>query len=562
MMRSIKEWSMARLNIRIGGDTFRRIRETQCVYIDKTSIIEEMLATTPPEVSLITRPRRFGKTLTMTMLQAFFDISTDNRHLFEGLKVMENPELCEKWMNQYPTVFLSLKDITGENYGSAIRQMKILITDICGNYEYLLESPKIKSTDRASLSLLIHGGATDELYMRSLLILSRALESHWGKPAILLIDEYDVPINYAEKKGYYEEMIGFMRNMLGSALKTNMSLTFAVLTGCLRIARESIFTGLNNFACFGISHPKYADKFGFTQQEVDSLLDDAGQSDKKALIQEWYDGYRFGNGTEIYCPWDVLFYISDLQIDQHTKPQAYWNNTSGNAIVRTLINRAGNETREKIETLISGGVIEENISEELTYDVLYQNEQNIWSVMYLTGYLTKAPKQPDNGNTALVIPNKEVRTIFTDTITQWFKDNFNKETLSPFVQALWDRDADTVQTTLRKILYSTISYYDNAENFYHGFVAGIIRGAGLTIRSNRESGLGRTDIVVEDKWNHRAIIIELKKAATPDDLEKKTDEALKQIEDRKYADGLPAQFKEILKYGMSFWEKECRVKIA
>ena len=552
---------MARLNIRVGGDSFRRVREQQYVYVDKTPIIEEMLATVPPEVSLITRPRRFGKTLMMSMLYEFFDISQDNRHLFEGLAISKNAALCEKWMNQYPTVLITFKDIEGNNYDETFEQLTACISDVLIKHTYLLESDKVDPEDREQLTLLKKKTGTRTDLIRSLMVLCRALQSFWGKPVIMLIDEYDVPINNAEQKGYYEDIVNLMRNLLGRGLKSNTSLAFAVLTGCLRIARESIFTGLNNFACYGISHAKFADKFGFTQQEVDSLLQDADMPGKANLIREWYDGYRFGHSTEIYCPWDVLSYLNDLQIDQQAKPLTYWSNTSGNAIVRTLIERAGPETRDKIGDLLSGLAIEEKLTETLTYDCVYDNEANLWSMLYLTGYLTQAAIQPDDDYTALVIPNKEIKKIFKDTVWQWFDAHLDRNALSPLVSALWDRDSNTVQETFTDILYDTISYHDSSENFYHGFIAGVLRGAGMRVKSNRESGLGRTDVTVTDPRNKRAIIIELKRAVKFEDLDRMADEALAQIEDRKYAAGLPVNFKTILKYGISFWGKECRVKL-
>ena len=553
---------MAPLNIFIGGEFFRRMREEHRYYVDKTGLIEEMLSENQPLVSLVTRPRRFGKTLTMTMLQEFFDIRKDSRQIFEGLAVSKNAALCEAWMNKYPVLFLTLKGVEGRSYDSALRQFKFLSSALLDSNRYLLDSPKINQEDKRKLEQIISGLADDELFMNSLLVLCRALEAHWDKPAILLIDEYDVPVNCAEQNGYYKEMIGFMRNLLGAALKTNTSLKFAVLTGCIRIARESIFTGLNNFKCYGVSDAQYADKLGFTPAEVDAMLNEAGLADKKPLLQEWYDGYRFGEGTEIYCPWDVLLYVSDVQYNPKARPKAYWNNTSGNAIVKTLITQAGPATQQKIETLISGEAIEENLAEDLTYDLLYKNESNIWSMLYVTGYLTKAPVQPDNDCTALVIPNKEVRQIFTTTVSAWFNETMKKQDLSAFAAAVWDGDAEVMQNTLTDILYDTISYHDSAESFYHGFMAGLLRGAGFVLGSNRESGLGRTDIAIVDGRNKRAVIIELKYAKEYGDLESRAEEALVQIEEKKYAADLPPNIRTVINYGIAFWKKECCVKTA
>ncbi len=552
---------MAPLNILIGGESFREIREQKCYYVDKTTLLEEMLAAIPPKVSLVTRPRRFGKTLTMTMLQEFFDIRKDSRQIFEGLAVSQNATLCEAWMNKYPVLFLTLKGVEGRNYELACGQMSELLQGLCITYSYLLESARVDPDDRKKIAVLKTGESSEKEMASALHLLCRALEAHWGKPAILLIDEYDVPVNCAEQNGYYKEMIGFMRNLLGAALKTNASLKFAVLTGCIRIARESIFTGLNNFKCYGVSDAQYADKFGFTSAEVDAMLIEAGLADKKPLLQEWYDGYRFGRKTELYCPWDVLLYVSDLQYDPEARPKAYWNNTSGNVIVRTLIATSGAKTRTKIEKLIEGHAIEEHLVEDLTYDLVYENEGNLWSMLYLTGYLTKAPEQPDNDSTALVIPNKEVRKIFTTTVSEWFAQSLRKHDLSPFVEALWNGDAAAIQDTLKQLLYSTISYHDSTENFYHGFMAGLINGTGLDMESNRESGLGRADITIEDGLHARAIIMELKYAQTYEELDRRAEEALAQIEEKKYAAGLSPQIKTVLNYGIAFWKKECCVKL-
>ena len=551
---------MASLNINIGCEFFRRIREENLCYVDKTSLIEELLSSDQAQVSLITRPRRFGKTLTMTMLQEFFDIQRDSRRIFEGLAISGNTALCEKWMNRYPTVFLSLKGVEGLDYDFALSRLSDLLQQTCIEHVYLLESEKVDIDIKEKLEALKKGGVGDKGLAGSLQLLSRALRAYWGKPAILLIDEYDVPVSCAEQNGYYKEMVSFMRVFLGAALKTNASLKFAVLTGCLRIAKESIFTGLNNFRCYTVSDIDYADKLGFTEKEVDGLLEAAGLSDKKGVFKEWYDGYRFGEGAEIYCPWDILMYLSDLQKSAEAKPKAYWNNTSGNAIVRTLINMAGREIKEKIEKLIAGEAIEERLAEELTYDIVYKNERNIWTMLYLTGYLTKALIQPDNGLTALVIPNKEVKLIFTDTVSLWLEDKIAEDDLAPFVQALWSGGCAVLQSKINDILYETISYFDSRENYYHGFMTGLLRGAGLAVRSNREQGLGRADIIIEDGRNKRGVIIELKHAQEYEELEAKAEEGLRQIEERNYAAGLGPHIRRVMNYGVSFWKKESCVK--
>ncbi|MBQ2761135.1 MAG: AAA family ATPase, partial [Mailhella sp.] len=345
---------MPALNILIGGESFREIRERNCFYVDKTDLLEELLASVPPKVSLFTRPRRFGKTLTMSMLREFFDIQKDSKGIFEGLKVARNKALCDEWMNKFPVVFLSLKYVEGQNFDHAVAQFASLISRVCTEHAYLNDCAEVTAIDKQEISGLILKQADATSFENSLLILCRALQAHWKKPVILLIDEYDVPLACAQQNGYYHEMVSFIRNMLGAALKTNEALQFAILTGCLRIAKESIFTGLNNFKCYGISEVKFADKFGFTSSEVDDILVQASFSFKKEEMKEWYDGYCFGNDREMYCPWDILQYVNDLCDDPQAKPQAYWNNTSGNAIVRSFIGRTDLNIGEKFEALING----------------------------------------------------------------------------------------------------------------------------------------------------------------------------------------------------------------
>ncbi|MBQ7739325.1 MAG: AAA family ATPase [Desulfovibrionaceae bacterium] len=552
---------MAQLNILIGGDSFKKIREEQRCYVDKTAFIEEFLALGYPEVSLITRPRRFGKTLMLTMLKEFFDINAKERNLFEALAISKNEQICAEWFHQYPTIFLTLKGVEGGNFSHAIEKFAAIIQRLISEKRYLLASDTVFEEDKEKLLLFQKRQINTSDLEDSLLILCQALEAHHGKPVILLIDEYDVPISCAEENGYYKEMIGFMRNMLGAALKTNPSLKFAVLTGCLRIARESIFTGLNNFKCFGISDDFFADKFGFTAKDVDGLLACIRMPNRKKDIQEWYDGYRFGQELEIYCPWDVLQYIYDLQRNAAAQPQAYWKNTSNNAIVRRLVEKLGQEIREKIEDLIAAKPIEERLEEDLTYDTVYKKDRALWTMMYLTGYLTKAANQPDNRNTALVIPNKEIREIFIDKVASWFEDCMSRQDLRPLATAIWNGEDAYVRQKINEILYDTISYFDSGESFYHGFLAELLRGAGLVVKSNRENGLGRTDIVIQDAKHKRAAIFELKKAAEYEDLEKRAAAALVQIEEKKYAADMPPNIQTVLKYGIAFWKKECAVKI-
>ncbi|MDD2967127.1 MAG: AAA family ATPase [Desulfovibrionaceae bacterium] len=554
--------------ILIGGEFFRRLREEQCYYADKTALIEELVGeSTSAMVSLITRPRRFGKTLTMTMLREFFDIQKDSKDIFAGLNIAKNSALCAAWMNKYPVMFISLKQVEGLNFSHALGQLAEHIRRLVIESNYLLDSSQVDSSDKESLLSFKQRGITQTDLETSLFTLSHALRDHWGKPVILLIDEYDVPLARAEENGYYAEMVSFLRNMLGAALKTNDALQLAVLTGCLRISKESIFTGLNNFKCFGLADVQFADKLGFTSAEVDALLTSAGFSDKKTLMKEWYDGYRFGKNTEIYCPWDILQYVSDLQVDSEAKPQAYWNNSSGNRIVRSFVGRTDLHVGNKFEKLLAGGCVEANIAENLTYDALHASEDNLWTLLYLTGYLTKAsPEQmaacgvtPDDETTPLVIPNKEVYKIFTSSIASWFIDAVKASDRSALFSLFWAGNAPALSSLLTEQLYSTISYYDAHEDYYHAFLAGMLSFSAYEVRSNRELGNGRPDIFVLDLSGKRAAIIEIKIAKERASMKESAQTALAQIEAQDYAFGLPSILTKVYKYGVAFWKKECLV---
>jgi len=559
---------MPALNILIGGESFREIRELNCYYVDKTDILEELLASVPPKVSLITRPRRFGKTLTMSMLREFFDIQKDSRNIFDGLKVARNKELCDEWMNKHPVFNISLKRVEGLSFAEALAGFREIISLQSSEYTYLLQSAELSESEKDALHSLFSGTNDKTLLESSLQRISVALYSHWKKQPILLIDEYDVPLACAQQNGYYHEMVSFIRNMLGAALKTNEALQFAILTGCLRIAKESIFTGLNNFACYSISDAEFDDKFGFTESEVDVLLDAGHLADKKGELKEWYDGYRFGNGTEIYCPWDVLMHVSKLQKNLAAKPQAYWNNTSGNAIVRSFIGRTDLNIGEKFETLINGGCVETKIVESLTYDSLHSSEENLWSLLYLTGYLTKATDEQiescgrlmDEDKTFLVIPNKEVRKIFTESIASWFTDSMLEMDRRPLFDAFWNGDADKLSRLVSRILLNTISYHDYKEDFYHAVLAGIFVGSGYAVTSNRESGRGRADIIVKDQRNSRSAVIEVKHANASAELASLAKVGLRQIDEKEYDAPLRDNYETVIHWGMAFFEKRCVAK--
>ena len=549
---------MSASNILIGGESFRRIREDNCYYIDKTMFLEELLSQTPPMVSLITRPRRFGKTLNMTMLQEFFDIRQDSRKLFEGLAISKNEALCDAWMNKYPSVFLSMKNVEGMSFDDAYIYFRDLASRLCSDHGYLIDSPRVAELEKRLLKSILDQEADAGAVSNILLTLSRALHAHWGKPAILLIDEYDVPLARAEQNGYYSEMVSFIRNMLGAALKTNPSLQLAVLTGCLRIAKESIFTGLNNFKCYGISDPKFSDKFGFTSQEVDALLADTQFSDKKDVMREWYDGYRFGLGQEIYCPWDILQYVDDLQTDPNAKPQAYWSNTSSNSIIKKFIGRTDFNTNKKFETLLSGESIEVELVESLTYDTVHSSEENLWSMLYLTGYLTKAQEEGFGDKTRLVIPNKEIRRIFIKSVRIWFTDTMKVTPREELLDAFWAGDGECFTRQLAQILLNSISFHDDHhEDFYHAVLVGLFIGCGYDVESNHEVGYGRPDIVIIDRRNARAAVIETKHSSTLKDLDANVSEALHQIVEKKYDAEVREELDNVLLWGMAFFKKRC-----
>ncbi len=558
---------MSGVRIKIGGPFFRKIRENSDYYIDKTAFIEEFLNADPPEASLITRPRRFGKTLMMDMLCEFFDITKDSKALFDGLAISKNKALCDKWMNQYPTLFISFKDIDDLNFEDALGQVRLYMSDICKAFAFLIDSSSVDETDRDDLRTLKSKKGDKVLLSGSLKILCRALNAHYNKPVILLIDEYDLPLARAQENGYYREMVSFIRKMLGAVLKDYKILQFGILTGGLRISKESLFSGLNNFQCFGISEERFADKLGFTSKEVDDLLSATGFSEKKKDITEWYDGYRFGKNTEIYCPWDILQYISFLQDDPDTVPEAYWENSTGNEAIRSLIEHTDFYVREKIEKLLDGGYVTCTIIKTITYDTLYASEDSLWTLLYQAGYLTRADPMkvkkhnacPVSTKTPLIIPNREVRTIFTQTIKSWFDDTMKLMDRKPLLDAFWNGDSKGFQEMFSDILLKAISYNDYHENFYHAILTGLFIGAGYSPESNNESGLGRADIIVTGPtWAHAAVI-EVKYTKTESNMHKEAEDALSQIKKTKYVTAVK-KYKKIMLWGISFCKKSCEAK--
>ena len=557
---------MSRVRVKIGGEKFRVIRENSCYYADKTALIEDFLNGEPPEAFLFTRPRRFGKTLMMTMLRDFFDISQDSKSIFEGLAISKNKALCDKWMNQYPTVFVTFKGIRELTFEEALGKIRSRIGELCKAFKFLIDSSSVDETDREKLAALKAENSSKRHLADSLKTLCSALYAHYGKPVILLIDEYDVPLARAQENGYYSEMAVFIQDMLEEVLKTNDFLQFAILTGCLRITKESSYTGLNNLRCYGISDVRFADKFGFTSNEVDDLLSAAGFPEKKDVIKEWYDGYRFGDDTEIYCPWDILQYIEDLQAKATAKPKAYWENTSGNSPVRSFIGNTAFKVSSKIEKLLADGYVTSSINEGLTYDSLYESEENLWTLLYLTGYLTTASPDMVNDCDAsadgqpLVIPNKEVKAIFLKTIKSWFKDTMQAMDRKPLFDAFWNGDSEGFQEKFSGILLKSISFHDYHENFYHAVLTGTFIGAGWEVTSNPESGLGRLDVLVKDEDNARAAIIEVKRSKTAGEMAKDAEDAIIQIKENKYVANFEGDYKKIMFWGISFWKKFCEAR--
>ena len=551
------------LNIPVGVSDFEKIRENGFYYVDKSGLLEELLTKKTAEVTLITRPRRFGKTLGMSMLESFFDIRKDSRKLFEGLEITKQQDLCEKWMNQYPTVFVSFRQVDGLNFDSAYDMFTLVISDLYKRHLYLLNSDQISEYDKAIAKQLVLGDASVKDTKGSLLLLTRLLQQHYGKPVILLIDEYDVPVAKANSHGYYYEMLDVMKGLM-QALKDNQSLLFAVITGCLKIAKESIFTGTNNFVSDTITDSRLSEYFGFVQDEVNQIVEDAGVSEQADVIKKWYDGYHFGD-FDVYCPWDVMNYILELQHNPKANPAGYWKNTSDNAIIRSFIEYAGSNITKKLETLLEGGYIVQKIDENLTYDYLHSSEENLWSVLYLTGYLTRMRKQEleeklADGMTALVIPNEEIKEIFETTVVKWFDDSAKTWNRSALFDAVWKGDSEKLTKEMNLLLRRTISYHDYKEDFYHAFLAGIFTGAGYSVESNREHGEGRSDVVVYDSVNGRVAVFEAKYTRVLENLEKECDTALNQIDDRMYAKEFEADYDEIFCYGISFFKKRCLVK--
>ena len=557
------------LKLPVGIDNFEKIRQNGFYYVDKTSLIEQLFSNWG-EVNLFTRPRRFGKTLNMSMLKYFFEIGTD-RSLFDGLHICANEKICSEHMGKYPVIFLSLKNAEGLNFDTAKYQMVELIAREAERFPFLANDTNLSDRDREKYRVLTafadgHYQMSDDVLYGSLQTLSELLYKHFNQKTVILIDEYDVPLDKAFQYGYYREMVALIRALFGRALKTNEALAFAVLTGCLRVSKESIFTGLNNFKILSITDSRFDEQFGFTDKEVQKLLADYHLEARFSETKEWYDGYRFGN-VDVYCPWDVINHIDRIKDDPNARPEAYWINTSGNDLVKRFVDKANRTTRNEIEQLIAGNAIEKMLRLDLTYDEIDNSIENLWSVLFTTGYLTQTGMTED-GAYRLVIPNREICEVFKLQIQEWFKKSIfsNTEQLTAFWKAFEEGNTDGVEMYLNRIMSNSISVFDiktgegKKEISYHNLLVGILTGnADWLVKSNVEAGEGFADIIVETEDPNAGIVVELKYTKDYDEMEQACSVALDQINDRRYQEYLLNDGrKDITLYGIAFCKKRCK----
>lgn len=561
------------LKLPVGIDNFEKIRQNGFYYVDKTSLIEQLFSNWG-EVNLFTRPRRFGKTLNMSMLKYFFEIGTD-RSLFDGLHICANEKICSEHMGKYPVIFLSLKNAEGLNFDTAKYQMVELIAREAERFPFLAKDTNLSDRDREKYRVLTafadgHYQMSDDVLCGSLQTLSELLYKHFNQKTVILIDEYDVPLDKAFQHGYYREMVALIRALFGRALKTNEALAFAVLTGCLRVSKESIFTGLNNFKILSITDSRFDEQFGFTDKEVQKLLADYHLEARFSETKEWYDGYRFGN-VDVYCPWDVINHIDRIKDDPNARPEAYWINTSGNDLVKRFVDKANRTTRNEIEQLIAGNAIEKMLRLDLTYDEIDNSIENLWSVLFTTGYLTQTGMTED-GAYRLVIPNREIREGFKLQIQEWFKKSIfsNTEQLTAFWKAFEEGNMDGVEMYLNRIMSNSISVFDiktgeeKKEISYHNLLVGILTGnADWLVKSNVEAGEGFADIIVETEDPNAGIVVELKYTKDYDEMEQACKAALDQINDRRYQEYLLNDGrKDITLYGIAFCKKRCKAMVS
>ena len=550
--------------VSVGEADFAALRKEKAYYVDKTELIYELVNDTKNKVTLFTRPRRFGKTLMMSMMENFFSIRKDSKALFDDLNIARHTSFCKEWMNQYPVLFVSFKDVEGDTFEAAFNMLKTKLADFCKDLVPVFEGTSVDQDDEQIFRSLKAGIAKENDIKSSLKTIMRMMYAVYGKKVILLIDEYDVPLakaseNDTASNNYYPKMLEIVRAIMSTALKDNEFLQFSIITGCLRIAKESIFTGTNNFASYSVLDERFSKYFGFLKEEVDKMLAAAERSEAAEEIKEWYDGYIFGD-SYMYCPWDVINHVSALVYKRNTKPKNYWKNTSHNAILLTFVKRTEFDVADKFETLLNGGTIVQRISDELTYDTLHSSEENLWSVLLMTGYITKADAEEDGETVSLRIPNREIASIFEDTVVKYFVETVSGDQINELITALWEKDEVGVTKIISDLLWDTISYNDYHEDYYHAFLAGVFVGRGYNVESNKENGLGRPDILLKDKKNRRAIIIEAKHSKKEADMEKDCKEALEQIITEKYAEGLKG-YEQIVCYGAAFYQKQVKVML-
>ncbi len=550
------------IQIAMGDESFEEIRSAGLYYVDKTELLYDLLGGSRSKVTLFTRPRRFGKTLNLSMMESFFDITRDSRDLFEGLAVTQHEEFCREWMNQYPVLSISFKDVDGLNFEEAKKMLSSVLARTFLKYADLTEKPDVALSDKERFQKILSETEELSLLKNSLDILMRMMNAVYGKPVILLIDEYDVPLAKASEKNtpenrYYEQMLDVVRGIMSISLKTNEYLKFAVVTGCLRIAKESIFTGTNNFVSYSVLDKRFSQYFGFSQEEVNRLLAESGYSDWSETVKKWYDGYIFGH-TPVYCPWDVVNYVAALLNDPDAEPENYWLHTSSNSIINEF---AGHfKVSRKFEILMNGGMIIETITDQLTYDLLQESEQNLWSILLMTGYLTKADPREKGNTVSLKIPNAEIAGVFQETVASLFKETLDTSRQEALMDALWSGEEEIASQIMSDFLWKTISYMDYHENYYHAFLAGLFVGRGYETESNKEAGLGRPDLLLLDDENRRVLIIEAKKSGSQDQMENDCEAALKQIREMEYAKGIDPGYETVLCYGISFFRKTAMVK--
>ena len=544
------------LRFPIGETDFREIRKGGYYYVDKTKAISTLIRDGAKSI-LFSRPRRFGKTTFQSMLSAFFDIREDSRDIFKGLDIMADMEAMDNWMNKRPVIYLTFKDVDGLDFEASIDKLRGKLLALYKGYASI-DIPDDKNGQ--IFRSICDGKCTLSEIRQSLEVLASILYSYFGERVIIILDEYDVPLDKAERNGYYHEMLDVMRSMLLSVLKDCPYTEKGILTGCLRISKESLFTGLNNLSVHSVTGSEYTDAFGFTENEVGRLLKDSGLEDKADTVRTWYDGYCIGD-EHIYTPWDVISYVRKLMSDREAEPENYWANSSDNGAIRRLIDMTDAEVSDEYSTLIDGGTIRKRIMETLTYSSLYSSAENIWSLLLMTGYLTLAGKYYPNGETELRLPNNEIRTLFMTSVDEWFSDTVKESDRKTLFRSIWAGDAESLSREISSYLRQTISTYDFQENFYHAFLAGLLSGAGYIVRSNRESGEGRPDIILLDRKAGTAAVFELKRSETLEGMEAAAEDAITQLRDREYGNDL-IDYDKIIGFGISFYRKRALVKVA